>query len=188
MRKKVEEIENKVIEAQAKVKARESMLKKDVVNTEKKYRELKAKIPDIQDPDEYAKAIKDLEEAETHYAYLTANAPKVPNKAFTDEEYKAIMSCLESELTDLKNEHAPELLAAVKKAAVLMTEYVKEADMITNVMDHATYLHYGEKGVVISNHSQKTDISKVYTDDKKIMEAFCWNYFMNADVFSKCKE
>ena len=187
MRKKVEEIENKVIEAQAKVKARESMLKKDVANTEKKFRELKAKIPNIQDPEEYLKAVKELEETETHYAYLTANAPKVPNKAFTDEEYKAIMSGLESELTDLKNEHAPELLAAVKKAAVLMTEYVKEADMITTVMDHATYLHYGERAA-IRNHSQKTDISKVYTDDKKLMEAFCWNYFMNADVFSKCKE
>lgn len=188
MRKKVEEIENKVIEAQAKVKARESMLKKDLVNTEKKFRELKAKIPNIQDPEEYSKAVKDLEETETHYAYLTANAPKVPNKAFTDEEYTAIMSDLESELTDLKNERAPELLAAVKKAAVLMTEYVKEADMITNVMDHAIYLHYGERVAAIRNHSLKTDISKVYTDDKKLMEAFCWNYFMNADVFSKCKE
>ena len=188
MRKKVEEIENKVIQAEAKVKARNSNIKKDTADTKKKLADLNAKLPDITDPSEYANTVKEIEELNIHLDYLVNKAPKIPNKAFTDEEFNSICKGLESELTDLKNERAPELLAAVKKAAALMTEYIKEADMITNVMDHAIYLHYGEKGAAIRNHSQKTDISKVYTDDKKLMEAFCWNYFMNADVFSKCKE
>lgn len=187
MRKKVEEIENKVIQAEAKVKARNSNIKKDTADTKKKLADLNAKLSDITDPSEYANTVKEIEELDIHLDYLVNKAPKVPNKAFTDEEFNSICKGLESELTDLKNERAPELLAAVKKAAAIMTDYVKEAETITNVMDHAIYIHKGRAGS-FNNHSQQTDITKVYTDDKKLMEAFCWNYFMNADVFSKYKE
>lgn len=187
MNKKVEEIENRVNQADAKVKARNSILKKNTSDTRKKLADLNAKLPDITDPAEYEKTVKEIEEADIHLDYLVNNAPKVPNRAFTDEEYNFIMSNLDAELAKLKDERAPELLAAVKKAAVLMTRYVKDAETITNVMDHASYLHKGRVGS-LNSHSKDTDISKVYADDKKLMEAFCWNYFMNVDVFSKYKE
>ena len=185
MKKKVEEIENKISAVEQNLKKRYNARQSDYKETVKKHRELSDKINSVTDPEEFKKVTKELEEIEVHWDYLKRFFPIELEKGFTEEEYRIIIKDLQAEICEVKEERAEELLKAVKKAMVLMSSLVREVDMIDDVMRHADMVHYGR------TVSRRFDITNVYKDnraDKEVMDAFCRAYYLNAKAFNQISE
>lgn len=180
MRKNVEEIDNRINEVMTTIEDRKKMVKKDRADTVKKIADIEQKLSDISNAGEYTKAMKELEEANNHLSFLDKGAAMPKGKPFTEEEYKDLRDRLINEITDIEKERAPELLAAVKRAVGLMTAYVREAEGVNNAIGHLDFVQNGR-----SWSTNRLTISRVYTEDKKLMDAFCYNYFMNAKVFGE---
>ncbi len=179
MRKNVEEIDNRINEVMTIAENKKKMAKKDRADTVKKIADIEQKLPTISNADDYSKLMKELEEANNHLSFLDKGAAMPKGRPFTEEEYNALRTVLINEIADIEKERAPELLEAVKHAVGLMTAYVREAEGVNNAIGHLDYVQNGRTW-----STNRLTISRVYTEDKKLMEAFCYNYFMNAQVFA----
>ena len=179
MRKNVEEINNRINEVMTTTENRKKMVKKDRADTVKKIADIEQKLPSISNEDDYSKLMKELEEANNHLSFLDKGATMPKGKPFTEEEYKDLRDRLINEIADIEKERAPELLAAVKRAVGLMTAYVREAEGVNNAIGHLDFVQNGRNW-----STNRLTISRVYTEDKKLMDAFCYNYFMNVKVFA----
>ena len=178
MRKNVEEINNRINEVMTITENRKKMIKKDRADTVKKIADIKQKLPDISNEDDYSKLMKELEEANNHLSFLDKGAAMPKGRPFTEEEYNELRKGLINEIAEIENERAEELREAVKRAVGLMTAYFREAREVCKILGYLEYLQIGR-----SLSTNRYTISNVYTEDKKLMEAFCHNYFMNIEVF-----
>ena len=163
MKKNIEEILNRLNNAEASRNEKQSRLRTEFASAKQKAIDIDEALKTAEDPDEYKKLLREKNENESFLEFLTARKPNGFKPAISKNEYRDIIDTCNSEIKTLQEEYAPRVQKEIEKLTSLLDEYSKEAEELESIKSKASLLfNNSNSATYTANDLKDLDIDPLF--------------------------
>ena len=179
MKKEIENIVNLIEDRQTRKTETARKYKREHAEISARIAELEAAQKAAEDLEAYKAITADLKEQREMLAFLESNRQKYHGSVLTLDEKKAITNTIETEIDDIQNKYAPELIEKLADLIADMDAYTAEIKVLEDLMTQTNLLYSPN---FPGCYRKASDIGSKNTDRVEWLQRFVYMYYSYADT------